>query len=261
MRIWDVHPGYLSRQGLIGEHAELHGLASVLRAQGLPPAPAGGRGRRTKHKRGYASLAANHPEAKRWRSFGWALGHRHRLLVAEMALRGIGHRSPVVLCTAAGAWPTEFLDAPAEQFRLLAAKYSAARTAGAGGRIPLPRSSQEMWAQHKYSVLARDQAAYRALGARASALRGEDGMAELALELTAWLRRPPTPGNARNAVEHMWGYVDATAVRPLAQLKTRTALRAIGRLAAVQEAAYLLAQTALTELAAWPVDSGAGGRT
>lgn len=249
MRIWDVHPGYLSRRSLVGEHAELHGLASILRAQRPPAAKAAGGP--AKRRRAGAKLA-NHPEVRRWRGFGWALCQRHRLLVEEMALRGIRHQSPVVLRTAAGEWPMAFLDAPVEQFRLLAAKCST--TKATGGRIPLPRSAQELWAQHKYSVLARDQAAYRALGLRASALRGQEGMAELALELVAWLRRPPTSGNARNAVEHMWGYVDAAAVRPLAALRTRTALRTVGRLAVAQGATYLLGQTALAELAAWPID-------
>lgn len=252
MRIWDVHPGYLSRQGLVGEHAELHGLASVLRAA-RQPAPAKASPGAAKRRRAYAKLLASHPEVQRWRDFGWALGQRHRLLVSEMALRGIRHESPLVLRTAPGAWPTAFLDAPAEQFHLLAAKYAAAK-ASTRGRIPLPRSAQELWAQHKYSVLARDQAAYRALGRRTSALRDQQGVAALALELAAWLRRPPTSGNARNAVEHMWGYVDAAAVRPLKASRTRTALRILGRLATEQEATYLLGQTALSELAAWPVD-------
>lgn len=251
MRIWDIHPGYLSRQSLVGEHAELHGLASVLRAARQPP-PAKASGGAAKRRRAYAKLATSHPEVQRWLGFGWALGQRHRLLVAEMTLRGIRHRSPLVLRTGPGMWPTAFLDAPAEQFQLLDAKYAA--KVPTRGRIPLPRSAQELWAQHKYSVLARDQAAYRALGRRVSALRGQQALAGLALELTAWLRRPPTSGDARNALEHMWGYVEAAAVRPLAASRTDTALRVLGRLAAEQEAAYLLGQTALSELAAWPVD-------
>lgn len=252
MRIWDVHPGYLSRQGLVGEHAELHGLVAILRAGRQRPGAKAARGA-GRRRRTYARLLVGHPEARRWQGFGWALAQRHRLLVAEMALRGIGHQSAVALRTAPGAWPTAFLDAPAEQFRMLAAKYAEA-LATTGGRIPLPRSAQELWAQHKYSVLARDQAAYRTLGPRVSGLRGQQGMVELAHELTAWLRRPPTAGNTRNAVEHMWGYVDAAAVRPLRALRTGTALRTVARLAAAQGVAYLLGQTALTELVAWPVE-------
>ena len=67
MRIWDVHPGYLNRQSLLGEHHELHGLVNVL----------------TQNKKGYSK----HPETLRWVGYGWALKQRHALLAAEMALR------------------------------------------------------------------------------------------------------------------------------------------------------------------------------
>ena len=46
MRIWDVSPGYLNRQSLLGEHRELHGLVSIL----------------VHGKRGYS----RHPETVRW---------------------------------------------------------------------------------------------------------------------------------------------------------------------------------------------------
>lgn len=226
MRIWDVHPAYLSRESLLGEHALLHGLAARLRS-GAP-------------------RNAAHPETARWRGCGWALAQRHRLVVAEMALRGFGHHSKLALRTAAGTWPSKFVDPPADQFSLLDAKYEAA---GQSGRLALPRSSHELWAQHKYSVMAREQAAYRQLGRRVSALRGKEGFAALALELVGWLRRPPSAGDLRNAVEHMWGYVDAQGERPLG---VQAAVRRIGRLAQAQGVAYLLAQTALTDLAAWP---------
>ena len=229
MRVWDVHPGYLSRESLLGEHALLHGLVARLR--------------------GNQQRNATHPETARWQGCGWALGQRHRLVVAEMALRGLGHQSKLALRTAVGQWPAAFVDPPAAQFSLLAAKYEAA---GQSGRIALPRTSHELWAQHKYSVLAREQAAYRELGRRVSAMRGKDGFPALALELIGWLRRPPPAGHLRNAVEHMAGYVDALAERPIAEVNIHTAVRRIGRLAQAQNVAYLLAQTALTDLAAWP---------
>lgn len=229
MRVWDVHPGYLSRESLLAEHALLHGLAARLRDDRL--------------------RSSTHPETARWRGCGWALGQRHRLVVAEMALRGFGHHSKLALRTAVGRWPAGFVDPPAAQFQLLAAKYEAA---GQAGRIALPRTSHELWAQHKYSVLAREQTAYRELGRRVSALRGRDGVAPLALELVGWLRRPPPAGDLRNAVEHMWGYLDHQSERPVSEVNIHTAVRKIGRLAQAQNIAYLLAQTALTDLAAWP---------
>lgn len=139
MRIWDIHPGYLNRQSLLGEHRELHGVAAIL-SKGLA---------------GYG----RHPETLRWTDLGWALHQRHRMLAAEMAFRGYRDRSPVRLRKAPGRWPETFIDAPGEQFARLAEKYAAKEP----GRIRLPRSTHELWAQHKYSLLARDQAAYRAL--------------------------------------------------------------------------------------------------
>ena len=92
-------------------------------------------------------------------------------------------------------------DPPGRQFELLAGKYRDREP----GRIPLPLTSHELWAQHKYSVLARSQAVYRDLGRRVARLRGRDGFDEVALELTTLLREAPDPGNLRNAVQHLWG--------------------------------------------------------
>jgi len=81
MRVWDINPGYLNRQSLLGEHRELHGIVSII----------------LKKKKGYS----NHPETVRWIGYGWALRQRHRLLAAEMSLRGFTDRtSPfkVVTC-------------------------------------------------------------------------------------------------------------------------------------------------------------------
>ena len=222
MRIWDVHPGYLDRQRLLGEHRELHGVVSIVH-KGLS---------------GYA----RHPETRRWLGCGWALRHRHRLLAREMGYR---ERTSLRLRSSPGHWPSTFVDAPAEQFALLAAKYGEE----SAGRIPLPRTSHELWSHHKYSVLARDQAAYRALGRRVGTLRGREGFEELALELTNWLRTPPTAGNLLNTLQHMAGHLDT----PIDPKCTTTAgrMKALERQAAVERQPYLVTQTALTELSAW----------
>ena len=225
MRVWDVHPGYLDRQRLLGEHRELHGVVAVT----------------TRGLNGYAA----HPETRRWAGLGWACAMRHRLLAAEMAFRGYRDRTPVRLRRAPGRWPATFIDEPAEQFDLLARKYAGERR----GRIPLPKSAQELWAHHKYSVLARSQPAYRDLGVRVSALP-RDEMDELAVELVDWLRRPPAAGDLRNALQHMWGHLQGSR----AGFEGRSAATALKRIqgAALEESnGYLLAQTALTELGAW----------
>ena len=225
MRVWDVHPGYLDRQRLLGEHRELHGIVAVT----------------TRGLNGYAA----HPETKRWAGLGWACAMRHRLLAAEMAFRGYRDRTPVRLRRAPGRWPATFVDEPAVQFGLLAGKYADERR----GRIPLPKSAQELWAQHKYSVLARSQAAYRDLGVRVSTLPRAE-MAELAVELVGWLRKPPSAGNMRNALQHMWGHVE-TGPDGFEDRSPGTALKRIQRAALAENNRYVLEQTALTELGAW----------
>lgn len=85
MRIWDIDPGYLNRQSLLGEHRELHGIVSIIRH----------------NKKGYS----RHPETLRRLGHGWALKHRHRLLVAEMQLRGYVDRTPVLLRSCSGPAP------------------------------------------------------------------------------------------------------------------------------------------------------------
>ncbi len=227
MRVWDIHPGYLDRQRLLAEHGNLHNIVAFLARN-----PDGD---------------GTHLESRRWAGFGWALRQRHRLLAAEMAFRGYQERSPLRLRSAPGCWPETDVDSPGEQFASLEGKYRGKNR----GRIPLPRSTQELWAQHKYSVLARNQAAYRELGTWTSALRRREGFDQLAGELVARLRRPPAAGNLNNALQHMRGYLDAETARPFEALSQSAVLKAIQRAARRQDRSYLLAQTALTELAAW----------
>ncbi len=165
-----------------------------------------------------------------------------------MAFRGYRDRTPVRLRSSPGRWPERFLDPPARQFGLLAGKYRDREP----GRIPLPRTSHELWAQHKYPVLARSQTVYRDLGRRVGRLRGRDGFDELALELTTLLREPPDPGNLINAVQHLWGYFDfRTSKESAERASLRRALGAVQRRCRKEPQPYLLAQTALTELPAW----------
>lgn len=116
MRIWDIDPGYLNLQSLLGEHRELHGIVSIIRNR----------------KKGYAK----HPETIRWREYGWALKIRHHKLACEMALRGYTDRSPVVLYSKKRKWPDTYIDSPDRQFKLLKEKYREKKE----GRIPLPRN-------------------------------------------------------------------------------------------------------------------------
>jgi hypothetical protein len=228
MRIWDIDPGYLNRQSLLGEHRELHGIVRIL----------------TDNRKGYA----RHPETLRWTRLGWALRQRHRLLASEMKLRGYQDRSPVLTRSAPGRWPRHYIDAPALQFRLLAGKYVGKE----GGRIPLPTSVQQLWAQHKYSLLARNPPLYARLGREVAAHSREfDALATLLVEQ---LRLAPTAGGVCNALQHMWGYVADNGGGHRCDINGWSAPRLLGeiqRRAVAAGSTYLLSSTALAELMAW----------
>lgn len=112
MRIWDLPVHELDDQHLLGEHAELHALWSIL------------------HRGGGGSYA-NHPETRRWRGHRPALWRRHEEQVAEMAQRGWrGHRSPLPAVDISGesdAWPPVTpADLAAQRQRIAEARQRAA---------------------------------------------------------------------------------------------------------------------------------------
>ena len=230
MRIWDINPGYLNRQSLLGEHRELHGIVSII----------------VNRKKGYS----HHPETVRWAGYGWALRQRHRLLAAEMSLRGFNHESPVVTRARKGVWPGTSIDGPFRQFQILEDKYRNKEQ----GRIPLPEDAQQLWSHHKYSVLARDVNLYRKLGREVSGMRPHHDFSELAKVCTELLRKPPSTGGLRNALQHMWGYVSDRPSVPKGEVGSWSLgrlLEEIQRLVLASEERYLIRTTALSELKAW----------
>lgn len=228
MRIWDISPAYLNRQSLLGEHRELHGIVSII----------------VNGKRGYS----RHPETMRWAGYGWALGMRHRQLACEMALRGYADRSPVDIRSREGEWPDTFIDPPGTQFFLLRQKYAGRDE----GRIPLPVNTQQLWAQHKYSVLARSPERYQRIGQEVARARLE--FDDLALQLTGILRERPSEGGIRNAVQHMWGYVSDGADSAGADIQSWSLARLLSetqKAAMERRMSYLVRSTALSELMVW----------
>lgn len=102
MRIWDVHPKFLCRKHLLGEHRELHGLWNIL----------------TKHKGkgGYS----HHPETLRWVGKQRALYVRHEALVMEFMNRGYRHHTPLDRRFASGVHEQKvFINTIKEQRKLL----------------------------------------------------------------------------------------------------------------------------------------------
>lgn len=229
MRIWDIHPGYLNRQSLLGEHRELHGIVSIF-ANG---------------KKGYS----RHPETLRWVGYGWALRMRHQLLAAEMALRNFTDKTPVVSRSKKGVWPEQYIDEPGQQFKLLEVKY----THKEQGRIPLPKNAQQLWSQHKYSILARDVNLYKNIGKQVSEIPPSHDFSTIAKVLTELLRTQPSLGGIRNALQHMWGYVsDSSVPKPDVEAWSLKKLSCeIQRRVRERGEPYLMASTALSDLEVW----------
>lgn len=227
MRIWDIHPGYLNRQSLLGEHRELHGMVSVF----------------VHHKKGYS----RHPETLRWLEYQWGLQQRHRLLSAEMKLRGYVDKTPVSLDGNDGRWPTTYIDTPYDQFQLLCVKYQHKEP----GRIPFPKSGQQLWSQHKYSVMARDISLYKQIGREVSTLKAGQEFSALAQQLTEQLRVQPKIGSVVNALQHMWGHVSNGSTASQVEIESwspTTLLSHIQSLTLNSDERYLIHSTALSEL-------------
>lgn len=230
MRVWDVSAGYLNRQSLLAEHRELHGIYAIV----------------AERKKGYSQ----HPETLRWVGALSGLAWRHAHLAAEMQLRGYVDRSPLRLRRGPVRWPATFVTDPAYQFSLLRRKYAGKSQ----GRIPLPRNAQALWAQHKYSVMARDPVAYRHFGRLVARTRKRDSVEDLARALVVALREPPPRGRLVNALEHMWGHVSGVASvadKRAMQQGPAVLLSKIQALAIAHRETFLLASTALSELAAY----------
>ena len=232
MRIWDINPGYLNRQSLLGEHRELHGIVSIIR----------------NNKKGYS----RHPETLRWLGYGWALKQRHKFLVAEMNLRGYEDKSPVLLRSKPDVWPEDYIDSPSSQILILQRKYKNIE----GGRIPLPKNAQQLWAQHKYSVMARDTSAYNEIGKWVTSKSGSNELSKVALEVTSLLRRSPDPKYLENTLLHMWGYVSNYVSSPSKVLDSHSfnsLLIKIQQLSLSNNVKYLTESTAISELGTWGI--------
>jgi len=227
MRVWDINPGYLSNQNLLGEHVEIHAIYSVI----------------TKNKKGYS----NHPETKRWIKNICGLKSRHDLVVSEMYIRGFRHNSDINYSNE-GGYPDSYIDFPFEQLLILKNKYSL--KINTSPRIPVPKNIQELWSQHKYSALARTPVRYKQIGKSIASSKNMK-IEELALELTEMLRIQPVQPRLINAVEHLFGYVSkyCREKNECASLKSKFEL--IIKLAFENNVEYLLHSTALSDFYFW----------
>jgi len=191
MRVWDIHPGYLSTRSLLGEHAEIHALYSII----------------SKKKSGYS----RHPETRRWTGHLEFLILRHDLILKEMTLRGFNHHSPCpsVENIEGKINHVPYIDLPEAQFEILRKKYTQKNQKG---RIPLPRTGSEFWSHHKYSVMGRGYQYYQDIQQfiknRKDRPIGEEH--DLIRMIQMYMEKQITLKALNNVIEHLWGYFKIT---------------------------------------------------
>ena len=123
MRVWDVDPSLLCKSHLLGEHAEVHGVAAVIKGGRL----------------GYQA----HPEVHRWRGKLPALKKRHDALVLELGRRGYRHASPMPMSRGRSEQDVLLATVP-EQLALLAAKGCFCLPSGALAAVVRPPKSSKI---------------------------------------------------------------------------------------------------------------------
>ncbi len=189
MRVWDIHPGYLSNRSLLGEHSEIHALYSII----------------SENKGGFS----RHPETQRWTGYLRLLVLRHNLIIKEMSLRDFNHNSPLQL-------PRQieendqinqvpYIDLPSAQFEILRKRYL---TKGQQGRIPLPKKGTEFWSHHKYSVMARGYQYYKDIQ---SFMKNRQNFPivqenDLIVKIHSYIKIEIPVTALDNVALHLWGY-------------------------------------------------------
>lgn len=120
-------------------------------------------------------------------------------------------------------------------------------------RLCVPDRCDVLWAQHKYSVMAREPELYRQLGRQIAERHWE--MTDLWPQLSSILQQPPTAGRLKNALLHMWGYLSEDAKAGYSgdvnQLPFDQLLLRIRECTPRQADSYLWNSTALGELGAY----------
>lgn len=222
MQVWDLASGYLNDDELRAQRQQLQCLLA-------------------------GSAGQDDGEPRRWAHCLNALRCVDAWLLAEWQLRGLPDAPDLGQTRLAPlnlVWP-KLADVQQTLAKLPAVDRPA-------GRIPLPRSTQTLWSQHKYSVAARSMAAYRAISVKAAASRGMDNFSEVADAIVLQLRQRPAQDSLRDALLQMWGYVSAGGHPERGLFDNLPRLFAeIQQRARTQANNYLLQATALSELSVW----------
>lgn len=121
-------------------------------------------------------------------------------------------------------------------------------------RIYPPKNIQTIWAQHKYSVLARDNRLYREIGKSLVGKKGLMGYGDLFNQLKNLILTKPDKGTLFNGVLHMWGYLPSSIKKnhdKPSMDNMKNTIEIITNFAVKGGEEYLLQSSALSDFLYW----------
>ncbi|WP_416307141.1 DUF1722 domain-containing protein [Neptunicella sp. SCSIO 80796] len=175
---------------------------------------------------------------------------RYNMLAAEIILRQLADIKLLSFTNSRLSSSRSCQTSPYQQFEQLRVRYQNKIS----GRILLPANAQQLWSQHKYSIMARDVNLYKRIGREVAQMKPATQYSELALLLTQQLSVRPGPGGIYNALQHMWGYVSAVDITNndnMTEWSASELLLKIQLNTLKIKQFYLLSSTALSELYVW----------
>jgi len=225
MYIWDINPGYLNNEDLIDEYRTLQAIDALFhRSPTIPP--------------NFSFLRDKRP----------ILSLRKALIAIELKLRNHKLSSLDHSTFEKRKPPIPLIESPDQQMEKLKRKYRSSTS----GRIPIPLNAQQLWVQHKYSIMARDPNLYKKIGQELANSNDKKVSKTLIVKFVHLLRNPPQKGTLANALQHMWGYVADFMPNPVATTESPSQmLNLIQHLSKEHNIQYLLHSTALCELEFW----------
>ncbi len=177
----------------------------------------------------------------------WELKYRIKSIAAELTLRGISTVDLQHIVISNSFESISYEIEPFKQFEMLKSRYKNRNLA----RVLVPKNAQQLWANHKYSIMARDVNLYRAIGKSVASNNDMKNFKNLSKVFIEKLRQKPKAGGITNTLHHMWGYISNILSLNINELSSKELFYEILKCVMKSNQNYLIKQTAISELELW----------
>ncbi|PID27730.1 MAG: hypothetical protein CSB55_08040 [Candidatus Cloacimonadota bacterium] len=147
-------------------------------------------------------------------------------------------------------YPTEYYENAYKQFDLLKIRYKGKSDA----RISVPETLQELWRQHKYSIMARNISLYKKTGHFVAEHNDLKYFSDIYAFLAVEMQKKPSKNAVLNVLQHMWGYISNASNLKKSEvpgLDLFSFFKEIQHCVKLSGQKYLYEQIALSELGIW----------